>query len=125
MANKDLANHNKESYAYMSNGLVANIMQSYRGLYFRERILCGPPLSCMSDVPPHVEVIGVILSGEGTDEPEGDGSRFAMLAACDSQFQTIVEDSSPLMVVDDTLRTPPSCRSYRGYVEFPRELGLF
>jgi hypothetical protein len=66
VANIDLANHNKESYAYMSNGLVANIMQSYRGLYFRERILCGPPLSCMSDVPPHVEVIGVILSGEDT-----------------------------------------------------------
>jgi hypothetical protein len=63
VANIDLANHNKESYAYMSNGLVANIMQSYR---VRERILCGPPLSCMSDVPPHVEVIGVILSGEDT-----------------------------------------------------------
>ena len=89
MANIDLANHNKESYAYMSNGLVANIMQSYRGLYFRERILCGPPLSCMSDVPPHVEVIGVILSGEGTDEPEGDGSRFAMLAACDRRTEGI------------------------------------
>src|SRR3990170_3549969 len=42
----------------MRDGLVANIMQSYRGLYFRERILCGPPLSCMSDVPPHVKVIG-------------------------------------------------------------------
>src|SRR3989337_4098912 len=66
VANIDLGNHNKESYAYMSNGLVANIMQSYRGLYFRERILCGPPLSCMSDVPPHIEVIGVILSGEDT-----------------------------------------------------------
>jgi hypothetical protein len=61
-----------------------------------------------------------------TDEPEGDGSRFAMLAACDSQFQTIVEDSShlmsdessylsredtlrtaSLMVVDDTCGPPP------------------
>ena len=71
MANIDLANHNKESYAYMSNGLVANIMQSYRGLYFRERILCGPPLSCMSDVPPHVEVIGGYTFRRGdTLQPE-------------------------------------------------------
>ena len=35
-------------------------------MHYEQWISCGPPLSCMSDVPPHVEVIEVILLGDDT-----------------------------------------------------------